>query len=315
MRKERWLCAIQYTSIPMVRSFLRRHSPFILILCMAVVSIVGIGVLQGHAMQSLPKESKLHASISEPLLPRGVTLSPTPIPTQTPKPTPVYPPQGWHCIRVPILMYHHVAPLEEARAAGHAALTVDAGIFASQLQAIKAKGYTPTTLLALSAYFDAGTALPQKPIILTFDDAYDDFYHHAFPALQAHNFPAELFVPTGLIENPGYMTWEQVKSASRGGVTIGHHTWSHAQVAKDDAEFFTRELDVPMGQLEERGLGPVRFFAYPYGTTSNRAVREVAARKFSLAVTTKPGVMQCKEDRLLLHRTRMGNGSIGTYGL
>lgn len=239
-----------------------------------------------------------------------------PLATPTPKPTArPYPPAGYHCVTIPILMYHHVEPLAIAKQEGHAPLTVDSGIFAQQMQYLADRGYTTIQLKDLAAYFDTGKSLPKKAIILTFDDAYSDFHDYAVPILSAHGFVSDLFVPTGLMENPGYLTWAQIGEDSGKGVSIDHHTWSHANIAQVNDEFFHRELDIATQQLIDHGYGPVKIFAYPYGTHNGRDITELSKRGFSIAVTTLAGQIQCKEDRLALHRTRIGNSSLKSYGL
>lgn len=295
-----------------------RAVPFFILLIVAGASaaIGTLFLLRVLLPSTPPVTSPLASLISEPLM-QTVQVA-TPIPTPTPKPTPqptTYPPKGYHCVNVPILMYHHVQPLEEAATLGHAALTVDRDVFAKQMQYLADRGYTVTTLRVLSDYFDGKATLPKKPIILTFDDAYDDFYTYAVPILASHNFKSDLFVPTGLMENPGYLTWEHVKNSKEQGVEIGHHTWSHANIARNDDTFFHQELDIATQQLVEHGYGPVTVFAYPYGSHNGHDIVELIKRGFTIAVTTLPGNTQCKEDRLALHRTRVGNSSLSAYGL
>lgn len=239
-------------------------------------------------------------------------MIPVPIPTPTGVP---YPPKDWHCVKVPILMYHHVEPMSLATKAGHAPLTVDSSIFASQMQYLASHDYSVITLQTLSDFFDGKATLPAKPVVLTFDDGYSDFYAHALPVLESHGYKSDLFVPTGLMENPGYMNWGEIQTASTRGVSIDHHTWSHAKMMRTDTDFFHREIDIASQQLTERGYGPVRIFAYPYGSHSKRDLEELSARGFTLAVTTIQGQVQCKEDRLALRRTRIGNQSLKVYGL
>jgi len=287
--------------------------PFVFLAIALVASFVAlyfIGSAFFSAPQSVPAPSvsKIGESLIRPLL----VSSPTPKPSPTPTP---YPPAGYHCVKLPILMYHHVEPLAQAKAEGHAQLTVDSGTFATQMQYLADRGYTTIQLQDLANYFDSGKALPKKAVILTFDDAYSDLHDFAVPILVSHHFVSDFFVPTGLVENPGYETWAQIKDDSTKGVSIDHHTWSHANVAVVNDAFFHRELDIATQQLIDHGYGPVKIFAYPYGTHNGRDITELAKRGFSIAVTTLAGQLQCKEDRLALHRTRIGNSSLASYGL
>ncbi len=292
---------------------LHRHDTLPLFYLIAIIISAACAVFFlvsafSHEVATSPATSKLAKSISENLIVKPAT--PTPSPTAKP-----YPPSGYHCIKLPILMYHHVEPLSQAKQEGHAPLTVDSSIFASQMQYLADRGYAPIQLKDLASFFDAGKALPAKAIILTFDDGYVDFHDFAVPVLASHNFVSDLFVPTGLVENPGYLSWSQIKEDSGRGVSVDHHTWSHANVAQVNDEFFHRELDIATQQLNDHGYGPVKIFAYPYGTHNGRDISELAKRGFSIAVTTEAGQIQCKEDRLALHRTRVGNAPLKSYGL
>ncbi|MEP7167417.1 MAG: polysaccharide deacetylase family protein [Candidatus Woesebacteria bacterium] len=285
---------------------------------MAVATIIVFSLVVVHfyafILAPAPVQSKLAMSIGEKLMHSAAK----PVVIPPPLPTPVataYPPAGWHCVKVPILMYHHVEPLALAASEGHAQLTVDSDIFSRQMQYLSDAGYHVIPLRTLSDFFDSKANLPPKAIVLTFDDGYSDFYTYAVPVLEAHGFKSDLFVPTGLMENPGYLSWSQIQSASMRGVSIDHHTWSHANVAQNGEAFFHRELDIPSQQLIEHGYGPVTIFAYPYGTHNEKDKEELAKRGFTLAVTTLSGQMQCTEDRLALHRTRIGNQPLRSYGL
>ncbi len=235
--------------------------------------------------------------------------------TLVPQPTALPAPSGSHCVKVPILMYHHVQPLDEAKKEGHASLTVDASIFATQMKSLQSKGYTSIHLQELSDFFDGKFSLPSKPIVLTFDDGYEDFFTYALPVLSSLGLKSDLFVATGLVENPGYLSWQQIQEAHNQNVSIDHHTWSHAKLDQKDAAFFVQELDTATAQLSEHGYDPVTIFAYPYGTHTERSITEVTQRGFTLAVTTLPGQMQCKENRFTLRRTRIGNSDLVKYGL
>ncbi|HSW89531.1 MAG TPA: polysaccharide deacetylase family protein [Patescibacteria group bacterium] len=258
-----------------------------------------------NSIASAPKFLEYINQGSFPLL-----STPTPSPTPTP-----YPPPGWHCTTLPILMYHHIEPESSAKDKGQTALTVDPKFFQEQMDYLTEKKYTTMYLSQLADYFDTGTPLPHKPIILSFDDGYDDFYQYALPVLQAHSFKSEAFIPTGLLENAGYMSWSQIIAASKTGVDIAHHTWSHANVARSSTASFAQEIDLPITQFASHGFTPMNIFAYPYGTHNSVIENYLASKGFRIAVTTLPGQTQCKEDRLALHRTRIGNAPLSSYGI
>jgi peptidoglycan/xylan/chitin deacetylase (PgdA/CDA1 family) len=247
------------------------------------------------------------------------TPSPTLVPTPTPTPRPLtfaelnalYGP----CAVVPALMYHHIQNLETAKREGHASLTVDTGLFQKQMQYLKDRGYTPIRVEQLIAFFDSGTAIPGKPVLLTFDDGYDDFGSDAAPILRTFGFPATAFIPTGLIQNTGFMTWQTIGDiASQGLVYFANHTWSHHNVTTSLAED-QREIGTADTQLSQRGLNTSKVFAYPYGNPSANGETVLASLGYKLGFTTYSGFTQCRGRRFILPRTRIGNASLSAYGL
>jgi peptidoglycan/xylan/chitin deacetylase (PgdA/CDA1 family) len=249
------------------------------------------------------------------------TPSPTPVPTSTPTPTPMPRPLTFTelnslygpCTVIPTLMYHHIQTLDTAKKEGHVSLTVDTGLFQKQMQYLKDHGYTPIRPDALIAFFDSGTALPGKPVLLTFDDGYDDFGSDAAPILRSFGFPAIAFIPTGLIQNPGYMSWQTVQDiASQGLVSFANHTWSHHSVSTSLAED-EREIGTADTQLSEHGLNAAKVFAYPYGNPSTNGETVLSRLGYKLGFTTIPGFTQCRGRRFILPRTRIGNADLSAY--
>lgn len=246
-------------------------------------------------------------------------VQPTPTPSPTPSPTPLsfadmnqmYGP----CVNVPVLMYHHIQSAERAAERGQASLTVQTAIFQQQLTYLRDQGYTPITPADLAAFFDSGKTLPTKPIILTFDDGYDNFVSDAVPLLRAFDFAGTLYLSTGLVENPTYLKWNDLQNAIQGSkITVANHTWSHRNMRSKENDI-AYEMDTAQKQLVEHGYGSDKSFAYPYGITSPGAIAHLEEKGYSLAFTTESGRVQCKQKRYLLPRIRVGNSSLKTYGL
>ncbi len=182
-------------------------------------------------------------------------------------------------LRVPILMYHYITnnpnPIDRARDL----LSVPPDKFEAQMQYLSQNGYTPITLDTLYGIFNGQATAPAKPIVLTFDDGYIDFYTNAFPILRRFNFHAVSFIPTGLIGGSYYMNWNQIKEiASTGLVTFEAHTVSHANLPSlKSAVLILKELTDSKTILQANTGYPVNFVAYPNGT-SNASV-QAAVRK------------------------------------
>ncbi|MEV5988974.1 polysaccharide deacetylase family protein [Streptomyces sp. NPDC052051] len=192
---------------------------------------------------------------------------------------------------VPILMYHSVAtaPTRATRA-----LSVTPEAFAAQVALLADLGCTPVTTEALARSWREGGALPERPVLITFDDGYEGVHRHALPALAQHAFAATLFVSTGWIRGDHdtgggldtMLDWDQIRQLAASGVEIGGHSHTHPQLDQLTDDALTHELrhctEIITGEL---GARPVSF-AYPYGYSSRRvrqSVRQAGYRQ-SLAV-------------------------------
>jgi len=218
------------------------------------------------------------------------------------------------CVDLPVLMYHHIQDYEVAKAGGYSGLTVTPETFQKHLAYLNDKKYTSVTVAQLIAFFDQGTSLPKKPVLLTFDDGYDDFATFAAPLLAQYSIKASAYLPTGLLENPGYLSWGTIASLSGAGIYFGNHSWSHQNMGTS-AERIKKEITTAETQLANHGLNQIKTFVYPYGTVSKTAITFLQDSGYSLAFTTVQGRTQCKKQRLTLPRIRIGNGSLSTYGL
>lgn len=243
--------------------------------------------------------------------------SSTPSPSPTPSPTPLtfaqmnelYGP----CAYVPTLMYHHVQNMEIATSENHASLTLSPENFRQHLQYLKERGYNFISMQNLVDFFDSGSGLAAKPILLTFDDGYKDFTADALPILKEFGAKATVFTPTGLLENPGYMTWNDANDANISGVLVANHTWSHKNVGVAN-DVVTSEITTADTQLKDHNLNNPKVFSYPYGFESNFAIKLLTDLGYKLAFTTKPGSTLCKQLRFELPRVRIGNTNISAYG-
>jgi len=242
----------------------------------------------------------------------------TPVPTPTPTPTPkpltfaemdeLYGP----CVHIPVLMYHHVQSKEEAIKGNEVSLTVYTDFFEKQMQYLKDHGYNVVSTARLVDFFDNGTKIPGKSVIITFDDGYEDFYTDAYPILQKFGFSATVFVPTGLLDNYNYLTWDQI-SSMKSSILFANHTWSHKNVmtVASDMQYEISTADL---QLSEHSLNSPKIFAYPFGLDSVQSEKYLETLGYKAAFTTSSGSTLCKKQRLYLPRIRIGNSLLSAYG-
>ena len=179
-------------------------------------------------------------------------------------------------LRVPVLMYHEIADA----AATASRLAVSPDVFADQVAYLDDAGFTAVTAGAVSAVLaDGAGELPERPVVLTFDDGYGDFYSQALPVLKEHGFTATLFQTTGWIGKEGEMkrmlNWRELAEVDQAGIEIGAHTCKHPQLDQLPEKELREELSVSKSDLEDHLGQKVPGLAYPFGY-SNARVRRVA---------------------------------------
>jgi peptidoglycan/xylan/chitin deacetylase (PgdA/CDA1 family) len=151
--------------------------------------------------------------------------------------------------------------------------------------------------------------------MITFDDGYVDIGDEAFPTMREMEIKATIYIPTGLMENFGYLTWAKIdEMRSSGLTTFGNHTWSHKNVGAS-REAVKYEISTADGQLAEKGLGEPKTFVYPYGIDTTFAEKTLSESGYKLAFTTVRGRILCEKQRLSLPRIRIGSAPLSVFGL
>ncbi|MGB9707043.1 MAG: polysaccharide deacetylase family protein, partial [Microgenomates group bacterium] len=208
----------------------------------------------------------------------------------------------------PILMYHHVGDKQNW-------LYVRPEIFSQQMDYLLNKGYTTVTLQEVAANLISGALLPPKPVVITFDDGYRDFFTNAFTVLRSRNLKATVFVITQLVDGEDYLTWEQLREIKESGlVTIGDHTLSHKDLANLSQEEIRSQILDAKNILERNLGGKVEVFSYPYGDTNSKVTKILQEGGFLAAVRVSRG-LACAKLPFSLPRIRVGNAPLSSYGL
>ncbi|HEX9095635.1 MAG TPA: polysaccharide deacetylase family protein, partial [Candidatus Dormibacteraeota bacterium] len=182
-------------------------------------------------------------------------------------------PLGRTSLSVPIVMYHYIRPAPSIYAdyLGYR-LTVTPADFTSEMDWLATNGYHPVDFNDLRAYFAGVMPLPAKPVVLTFDDGYDDLYTTAYPILQAHRFKAVAYIVTSFVGQSRYVTSAQVVEMDRHGIQIASHTVDHANIARASRSSATNQLASSKSWLESLTGHSVVDFAYPSGQFSASAI-------------------------------------------
>ncbi len=180
------------------------------------------------------------------------------------------------------------------------------------LTGLTRRRFTPITLGQLEAALTRNGPLPRRPAMLTFDDAYQDNYVHAFPLLRKHGWPAVFFVPTGKISdspdqrvawgddtNPVGMTWDELREVAAAGIELGSHSVNHPNLKKADDETLARELTESRATLEAKLGISVRALAYPGGRNDERVRAAAAKAGYTMAFRSDGGPITMPPPELL----------------
>ncbi len=290
----------------------KKHN-FALVFTLFIVAVALFTLYTTLPFPSLQKVTKQETIT--PSIPVSLTITPTPAPpTATPTVTPE--PLIGYCLRVPVIMYHHVQPMDEAKQKNQGGLSVDPGMFDHQMAYLTSAGYTTLFANELVHALKNKAALPAKSILVTFDDGYRDNHMYAFPIIKKYGIKANLMLTTGLMEGADYLTWDQVSDIKNSGLFyFTDHTWSHANVAAGTEEKIRYEIETAKKQIQDKTGQVVDIFTYPYGASGPLAIKILQETGFTGAFTTIPGVYQCDSFIFRLRRLRIGNSPLSTYGL
>jgi peptidoglycan/xylan/chitin deacetylase (PgdA/CDA1 family) len=210
-------------------------------------------------------------------------------------------------IRVPVLMYHYLSVPPANADIYRKDLSVAPDLFAAHLDRLAAEGYTTITPAMFIAALQQGAPLPEKPVLLTFDDGYRDNFENAFPALRDRNMVATFFVVTDFLdeERPEYLTWEMAREMLAAGMSIESHGRNHATLRGRDSDYLVWQA---LGSLEtiayELGVRP-HFVSYPAGEYDANTISLFASADYWAGFTTQQRATHSSANPFELGRVRV----------
>jgi peptidoglycan/xylan/chitin deacetylase (PgdA/CDA1 family) len=187
---------------------------------------------------------------------------------------------------------------------------------------LRRRGYSGIRASGWAAWRREGKGLPDKPVLLTFDDGYADLAEYALPVLRRYGFGAVVFVVTDLVGKTNawdeargsgthrLMTADQIRYWATQGIEFGAHTRTHADLATLNADELAEEIVGSRDQLESTIGSTVTSFAYPYGSY-NKAAHNCAAEAYDLTFLgdeKTPGINHLTTDAHFLQRTMVQPG-------
>jgi len=201
-------------------------------------------------------------------------------------------------IEASVLMYHHIGPLPDDHDKIRYSLTVSQEDFESQLKYLKENNFNILTLGELEKSI-AQNKVPVKPVIITFDDGYEDNFIYAKPILEKYGFWGTFFIISSKIGQAEYMSEEQIKELAKGN-EIGSHSYSHPSLVRLSNYYLERELKTSKDNLQALIGKEVVSFCYPAGKFDDRTVEKLKEFGYNIAVTTEAATGSIDVNNLLL---------------
>ncbi len=210
-------------------------------------------------------------------------------------------------LRVPIITYHSIDN-------SGSVVSTSPDVFQRQMKYLSDAGYTSLRLRELAASMKEGQNLPDKPVVLTFDDGFKNFYSHAFPVLSEYNLCATVFLVTDFcgkyndwygnppeLPRSELLSWSDIKALNDAGIEFGSHTRTHPDLTKLSSAAAEAEITQSKSAIEDVLGKETVTFAYPFGR-KNASIRNIAASNFEASCSVELGKMTTRSDFSSLER-------------
>ena len=185
--------------------------------------------------------------------------------------------------KIPIIMYHDITATKDV------SWDVTPDELERHFQALQEGGYTPISMDQMVNHLRTGSQLPEKPVLLTFDDNYIGQYQYAFPLLKKYNYPAVWSVHTRFVGTGGKKpkaTWDQLREMSKSGlITVASHTVNHLNLKDLSDREIEKEVTESKKVLEKELGIAIDYFTYPEGDFTERAREKIKNAGYKGALT------------------------------
>lgn len=178
---------------------------------------------------------------------------------------------------VPILCYHRISQTAKG------AYAVTPATFEGHIKVLSDSGYHAISPKQLYDYLLYNKALPDNPVMITFDDSRTEHLSIAAPTLEKYGFRGVFFIMTITYGKTNYLTTDEIAGMAKAGHTIGLHTWDHTMVTTyKDSTDWQKQIADPAKRLAAITGQPVEYFAYPNGVYNHEAATQLS-RHFKLS--------------------------------
>ncbi len=211
-------------------------------------------------------------------------------------------------VKIPVLVYHALMDAEDPGAHFVHVLKEE---FSRQMQWLYEQGYKTLSLDELYEAITGKHEIPDKAVVLTFDDGYSSLFTHATPVLQKYGFKAVLFLTTGAVGCDSYkclpncelypaddrpLNWDellQMKASCWDIQAHGHRHFAHADLSPTELE---QEI-MDCNKSIKAHLGHIpRYYCYPYGSYTVGTLRGITKLNMKAAFSVQPGFASRKSD-------------------
>ena len=211
---------------------------------------------------------------------------------------------------VPILTYHSIDN-------SGSVISVAPDLFRAQMADLAEHEFQTLTLSEAVAHLASGTPIPERSVVLTFDDGYKNVYTEAFAVMAQYGFRATVFLITDRCGSPDahpppgginvrlhFMDWSEVREMHASGMEMGAHTRTHPDLTHLSFDDAREEIVTSKDVLRDALSSEVKTFAYPFGYYDER-VRAIVREHFLGAVSTRLGIARRGGDPHALLRIDM----------
>ncbi len=213
-------------------------------------------------------------------------------------------------VLVPVLLYHHLQVLSADAGTDWEDSTVSPDTFDEEMGYLADHNFHSIKVADLLACLEEGRPLPENPVIITFDDAWEDVYTVGWPILRKYGLTATLFVPANWVENlDGVLTWAQLHELEQAGMEIQSHSMTHPYLTQSTPEMLTWELGDSKALLDKHAGTPIVALAYPFGLYDDNVVQQSLAAGYRIAFTIEPGLWASQDQVMQLPRLNIGYGT------
>ncbi len=202
-------------------------------------------------------------------------------------------------LKIPILIYHSVRPINQNDSAELKAYEISPQLFERQLKYLKNNGFTAISLDDVANDLKNGTTTPgQKPVVLTFDDGWQNQYKYAFPLLKKYGMQATFYIFTNSINKNHFLSTSNIEEMENAGMIFESHSVSHPFFKNLQLDQVNIEMTNSKKTLEAILGKPVNHFASPYGYSNSDLIDLAKDAGYLTYRTTYKGVYQDNPLRL-----------------